>query len=71
MILVFWIIEILVKRGRLEGISEKPLLPLRGSSVSGIYVIKRALSMYLVTCLSRRSMITLVTLVLINWKYIF
>jgi hypothetical protein len=32
----------LVKRGRLGGLSEIPLLPLRGSSVSGMYVMSKS-----------------------------
>jgi hypothetical protein len=37
---VFLIGVILVKRGRLGGISETPLLPFRGSSVIGMCVCK-------------------------------
>jgi hypothetical protein len=35
---VFLIAVIFIKRGHLEEISEMPLLPLRGTSVSGMYV---------------------------------
>jgi hypothetical protein len=36
--MMMMMIVILVKRGRLGEISEVPLLPFRGSSVSGMYV---------------------------------
>jgi hypothetical protein len=33
--------QVLVKRGRLGGIYEMPLLPLQGQSVSGRYIVRK------------------------------